>query len=36
MRLDLIRRIGAGFKIARRTIVLDQNVLLSKDLSIFF
>ncbi len=36
MRRDLIRRVGSGFRIAKRKIVLDQNVLLSKNLSIFF
>lgn len=36
MREDLLRRVGDGLKIARRKIILDQNVLLSKNLSIFF
>lgn len=36
MREDLLRRLGDGLKIARRKIILDQNVLLSKNLSIFF
>ncbi len=35
-REDLMRRSGAELRIARRKIVLDQNVLLSKNLSIFF
>ncbi len=35
-RHDLLRRLGDGLKIARRKIILDQNVLLSKNLSIFF
>ncbi|MBB3044010.1 aromatic-ring-hydroxylating dioxygenase subunit beta [Nocardioides soli] len=35
-RFDLLRRDGASFKIARRTILLDQNVVLSKNLSVFF
>ena len=34
-REDVLRRVGGGFKIARRTIVLDANVLLDKNLSIF-
>jgi biphenyl 2,3-dioxygenase beta subunit len=33
---DILRRTADGLKIARRTILLDQNVLLSKNLSIFF
>jgi 3-phenylpropionate/cinnamic acid dioxygenase small subunit len=33
---DLLRRTEAGLQIARRTIVFDQNVLLAKNLSIFF
>jgi 3-phenylpropionate/cinnamic acid dioxygenase small subunit len=36
MREDLLLRLGDGLKIARRKIILDQNVLLSKNLSIFF
>lgn len=37
-RQDVLRRTGAevGFQIARRTIVLDQSVLLAKNLSVFF
>jgi biphenyl 2,3-dioxygenase beta subunit len=36
MRQDLLRRLGDGLKIARRKIILDQNVLLSKNLAVFF
>ena len=35
-REDLLRRADGGWKIARRTIVLDQNVLLAKNLTVFF
>jgi 3-phenylpropionate/cinnamic acid dioxygenase small subunit len=35
-REDLLRREGGGWKIARRRIVLDQNVLLAKNLTVFF
>jgi 3-phenylpropionate/cinnamic acid dioxygenase small subunit len=35
-REDLLRRVGGGFKIARRKIVLDQSVLLAKNLTFFF
>jgi 3-phenylpropionate/cinnamic acid dioxygenase small subunit len=35
-REDLLRRAGDGWQIARRKIVLDQNVLLSKNLTFFF
>ena len=36
-RLDLLRREGGrGFLIAERTVLLDQNVVLSKNLSVFF
>jgi len=35
-REDLLRRVNGGWKIARRKIVLDQNVLLAKNLTIFF
>jgi 3-phenylpropionate/cinnamic acid dioxygenase small subunit len=35
-REDLLRRGGDGWQIARRKIVLDQNVLLSKNLTFFF
>jgi 3-phenylpropionate/cinnamic acid dioxygenase small subunit len=35
-REDLLRRDGHDWKIARRKIILDQNVLLSKNLTFFF
>ena len=35
-REDLLRRVNGGWQIARRKIVLDQNVLLSKNLTAFF
>jgi 3-phenylpropionate/cinnamic acid dioxygenase small subunit len=35
-REDLLRRAGAGWRIARRKIVLDQNVLMAKNLTFFF
>ena len=35
-REDLLRRVGGEWKIARRKIILDQNVLLSKNLTFFF
>ena len=35
-REDVLRREGGGWQIARRKIVLDQNVLLSKNLTFFF
>ncbi len=35
-REDLLRRIEGGWKIARRKIVLDQSVLLAKNLTFFF
>jgi 3-phenylpropionate/cinnamic acid dioxygenase small subunit len=35
-REDGLRRVDAAWKIARRRLVLDQNVLLAKNLSIFF
>ena len=35
-REDVLRRANGGLKIARRTIVLDQNVLLAKNLTVFF
>ena len=34
-RRDTLRRAGAGFKIARRTIILDQAVLDAKNISVF-
>ena len=35
-RQDVLRATDDGLKIARRTILLDQNVVLSKNLSVFF
>jgi 3-phenylpropionate/cinnamic acid dioxygenase small subunit len=35
-REDLLRRVNGGWKIARRKIVLDQSVLLTKNLTFFF
>ncbi|EFC81951.1 3-phenylpropionate/cinnamic acid dioxygenase subunit beta [Parafrankia sp. EUN1f] len=35
-RTDILRRTGDGLLIVRRTILLDQNVLLAKNISIFF
>ncbi len=35
-REDLLRRENGGFRIARRKIILDQNVLLAKNLTVFF
>jgi 3-phenylpropionate/cinnamic acid dioxygenase small subunit len=35
-RQDVLRKVNSTWKIARRTIVLDQNVLLAKNVSIFF
>jgi 3-phenylpropionate/cinnamic acid dioxygenase small subunit len=35
-REDVLRRMDGGFRIARRKIVLDQNVLLAKNLTFFF
>ncbi len=32
---DVLRRVDGGWKVARRTIVLDANVLLDKNLSVF-
>ena len=34
-REDLLRKVDGGWKVARRTIVLDANVLLDKNLSVF-
>ncbi|HEV8679111.1 MAG TPA: aromatic-ring-hydroxylating dioxygenase subunit beta [Stellaceae bacterium] len=34
-REDVLRRVGDAWKVARRTIVLDANVLLDKNLSVF-
>jgi 3-phenylpropionate/cinnamic acid dioxygenase small subunit len=33
---DVLRRVNGAWKIARRKIVLDQNVLLAKNLTVFF
>ncbi len=35
-RQDLLRHVDGTWKIARRRLVLDQNVLLAKNVSIFF
>ncbi len=35
-REDLLRRVDGGWRIARRKIVLDQSVLLAKNLTVFF
>jgi 3-phenylpropionate/cinnamic acid dioxygenase small subunit len=35
-REDVLRRVDGGWKIARRKIVLDQNVLLAKNLTVLF
>ncbi|ANW68279.1 3-phenylpropionate/cinnamic acid dioxygenase subunit beta [Mycolicibacterium sp. D5.8-2] len=35
-RFDELRPVGDSFRIARRTVLLDQNVVLSKNLSVFF
>jgi 3-phenylpropionate/cinnamic acid dioxygenase small subunit len=35
-REDLLRRVGGDWRIARRKIILDQNVLLAKNLTVFF
>lgn len=35
-REDLLRRVGSGWQIARRKIILDQNVLMTKNLTFFF
>jgi 3-phenylpropionate/cinnamic acid dioxygenase small subunit len=35
-RQDVLRRVDGGWKIAQRKLVLDQNVLLPKNVSIFF
>jgi hypothetical protein len=38
MRHDVLRRSGnsPGFEVSRRTIILDQTVLLARNLSFFF
>jgi len=35
-RSDVLRRVDGGWKIARRKLILDQTVLLAKNISIFF
>jgi 3-phenylpropionate/cinnamic acid dioxygenase small subunit len=35
-RQDLLRRVDGALTIARRRVVLDQNVLVAKNISIFF
>jgi 3-phenylpropionate/cinnamic acid dioxygenase small subunit len=35
-REDVLRRVNSGWRIARRKIILDQNVLLAKNLTFFF
>ena len=35
-REDVLRRVNGGWQIARRKIILDQNVLLAKNLTVFF
>ncbi len=35
-RTDLLRRRGGGWQLSRREILLDQNVLLAKNLTVFF
>jgi 3-phenylpropionate/cinnamic acid dioxygenase small subunit len=35
-REDLLRRAAGGWQIARRKIILDQNVLMTKNLTFFF
>jgi hypothetical protein len=35
-REDVLRRVNAQWKIAQRKIILDQNVLLAKNLTFFF
>jgi len=35
-RTDVLRRVGDGLRVARRTILLDQNILLAKNISTFF
>jgi 3-phenylpropionate/cinnamic acid dioxygenase small subunit len=34
-RQDVLRRVGDDFKIAKRTIILDQAVLAAKNISVF-
>ena len=35
-REDTLRKTGGGWKVAERKIILDQNVLLAKNLTFFF
>ena len=35
LREDVLRKVNGAWKVARRTIVLDANVLLDKNLSVF-
>lgn len=35
-RLDMLRKVDGEWKIAKRTVLLDQNVLLAKNLTLFF
>jgi len=35
-RQDVLRHVDGAWKIARRKVILDQNVLLAKNVSIFF
>ena len=35
-RTDVLRRVDGEWKLARREIILDQNVLLAKNLTVFF
>ena len=35
-RTDLLRRAGEGWQVAKREITLDQNVLMAKNLTVFF
>jgi 3-phenylpropionate/cinnamic acid dioxygenase small subunit len=35
-REDVLRRVDGGWQLSRRKIVLDQNVLLTKNLTFFF
>lgn len=36
LRVDVLRRVDGGFRVLRRTIHLDQSVLLSRNLTTFF
>lgn len=35
-RHDVLRRVGDGWQVAKRTIILEQNVLLAKNITVFF